>query len=160
MSDPYAHKCSITAEKKTKHYNKKAGDPARVFPNLLLSEMQIDGQYQCIVSNMTAFFVKGVYYKLTLYMDLWNDEFVSHSLSAKRGDRMTSSVEWKMSSRSEICIRNTEWFLIWIKKRSTLPKHTMTFCRCTESHDPCPWLGHRQTMRRWRPSTAGSKQSF
>ena len=26
---------------------------------------------------------------LTLYMDLWNNEIVSHSLSSKRGDRMT-----------------------------------------------------------------------
>ena len=38
---------------------------------------------------MTAFYVKGVYYELTLYMDLWNNEIVSHALSAKRGDRMT-----------------------------------------------------------------------
>ncbi len=92
MSDPYAYKCCRAAgiKSKSRHYKyKKAGDPARVFPNLLLSEMQIDGPYQCIVSDMTAFFVKGIYYELTLYMDLWNDEIVSHSLSAKRGDRMT-----------------------------------------------------------------------
>ena len=38
---------------------------------------------------MTAFYVKGVYYELTLYMDLWNDELIAHSLSSKRGDRMT-----------------------------------------------------------------------
>ena len=44
---------------------------------------------QCIVSDMTAFYVKGIYHELTLYMDLWNNEIVSHSLSAKRGDRMT-----------------------------------------------------------------------
>ena len=43
---------------------------------------------QCIVSGMTAFRVKGIYYELTLYMDLWNNEILSHSLSAKRGDRM------------------------------------------------------------------------
>ena len=92
MSDPYAHKCCKAAGIKSRsmHYKyKKAGNPARVFPNLLLSEMQIDGPYQCIVSDMTAFYVKGVYYELTLYMDLWNDEIVSHALSAKRGDRMT-----------------------------------------------------------------------
>ena len=92
MSDPYAHKCCKAAgiKSKSKHYRyKKAGEPARIFPNLLLSEMQIDGPYQCIVSDMTAFSVKGVCYELTLYMDLWNDEIVSHSLSAKRGDRMT-----------------------------------------------------------------------
>lgn len=44
---------------------------------------------QCIVSDMTAFYVKGTYYELTLYMDLWNNEIVIYSLSAKRGDRMT-----------------------------------------------------------------------
>lgn len=92
LSDPYAHKCCKTAgiQSKAKHYKyKKPGDPYRVFPNLLLSEMQIDGPLQCIVSDMTAFYVKGVYYELTLYMDLWNNEIVSHSLSSKRGDRMT-----------------------------------------------------------------------
>ena len=45
---------------------KKPGTPFRVFPNLLLSEMQIDGPLQCIVSDMTAFYVKGIYYELTL----------------------------------------------------------------------------------------------
>ena len=74
LSAPYAHKCCKTAgiKSKAKHYKyKKPGDPYRVFPNLLLSEMQIDGPLQCIVSDMTAFYVKGVYYELTLYMDLW-----------------------------------------------------------------------------------------
>ena len=92
LSDPYAHKCCKTAgiKSKAKHYKyKKPGDPFKVFPNLLLSEMRIDGPLQCIVSDMTAFYVKGVYYELTLYMDLWNNEIVSHSLSSKRGDRMT-----------------------------------------------------------------------
>ncbi len=92
LSDPYAHKCCKAAgiKSKAKHYKyKKPGDPYRVFPNLLLSEMQLDGPLQCIVSDMTAFYVKGVYYELTLYMDLWNNEIVSHALSARRGDRMT-----------------------------------------------------------------------
>ena len=44
---------------------------------------------QCIASDMTSFYVKGIYYELTLYMDLWNNELLSHSLSSKRGDRMT-----------------------------------------------------------------------
>lgn len=92
LSDPYAHKCCKAAgiKSKAKHYKyKKPGDPYRVFPNLLLSEMQIDGPLQCIVSDMTSFYVKGVYYELTLYMDLWNNEIITHALSAKRGDRMT-----------------------------------------------------------------------
>ena len=92
LSDSYAHKCCITAgiKSKAKHYKyRKPGDPYRVFPNLLLTEMQIDGPLQCVVSDMTAFCVKGVYYELTLYMDLWNNEIVSHALSSRRGDRMT-----------------------------------------------------------------------
>jgi hypothetical protein len=67
----------------------KLGEPERNFPNLLTSEMKIDGPLQCVVSDMTAFYVKGVYYELTLYMDLWNNEILAHSLSSKRGDRMT-----------------------------------------------------------------------
>lgn len=92
MSDPYAHKCCKTAgvKSKAKHYKyRKPGEPFRVFPNLLMTELNIDGPLQCIVSDMTAFHVKGIYYELTLYMDLWNNEIVSHSLSSRRGDRMT-----------------------------------------------------------------------
>ena len=92
MSDPYAHKCCKAAgiKSKAKHYKyKKPGAPFKIFPNLLMSEIQIDGPLQCIVSDMTAFWVKGIYYELTLYMDLWNNEILSHSLSSKRGDRMT-----------------------------------------------------------------------
>lgn len=92
LSDPYAHKCCKIAgiKGKSRHYKyKKPGDSGRIYPNLLLSEIQIDGPLQCIVSDMTAFYVKGTYYELTLYMDIWNNEIVSHSLSSKRGDRMT-----------------------------------------------------------------------
>ena len=92
MSDPYAHKCCKAAgiKSKTKHYKyKKPGAPFKIFPNLLMSEIQIDGPLQCIVSDMTAFWVKGIYYELTLYMDLWNNEILSYSLSGRKGDRMT-----------------------------------------------------------------------
>lgn len=92
MSGPYAHKCCMIAgiKSKSKHYRyKKPGGKGRIYPNLLLSELQVDGPLQCIVSDMTALRMNGTYYELTLYMDLWNNEIVSHSLSAKRGDRMT-----------------------------------------------------------------------
>lgn len=92
MSDQYAHKCCKLAgiKSQTKHYRyKKPGEPGRVYPNLISAGLNIDGPLQCIVSDMTAFYVKGVYYELTLYMDLWNNEIVSHALSARRGDRMT-----------------------------------------------------------------------
>lgn len=92
MSDPYAHKCCKLAgiKSKSRHYRyKKPGDPCRIFPNLLLAGLNITGPLQCVVSDMTAFRVKGIYYELTLYMDLWNDEILAHALSTKRGDRKT-----------------------------------------------------------------------
>lgn len=93
LSDPYAHKCCKIAgiKSKAKHYYryKKAGEPGKVYPNLLMTEININGPMQCIVSDMTAFRVKGIYYELILYMDIWNNEIVSHALSEKRGDRMT-----------------------------------------------------------------------
>ena len=92
LSDQYAHKCCKIAgiKSKTKHYKyRKPGKPGRVFPNLISASLNINGPLQCIVSDMTIFYVKGIYYELTLYMDLWNNEIVSYALSSKRGDRMT-----------------------------------------------------------------------
>lgn len=93
MSMQYAHKCckaaGVTSEAKRCVRYMKHGDPYRIYPNLLLAGLNIDGPMQCVVSDMTAFYVKGVYHELTLYMDLWNNEIVSHSLSSRRGDRMT-----------------------------------------------------------------------
>lgn len=92
MSDPYAHKCCRISgiKSQSKHYRyKKPGEQRKVYPNLLLSEMNISAPFQCIVSDMTVFYVKGVYYELTLYMDLWNNEILSYALSSKRGDRRT-----------------------------------------------------------------------
>ena len=92
VSDQYAHKCCKTAgiKSKSKHYRyKKPGDPFKVYPNLLMTGLNVDGPLQCVASDMTAFYLNGIYYELTLYMDLWNNEILSYSLSAKRGDRMT-----------------------------------------------------------------------
>ena len=92
VSDQYAHKICKTAGivSVSKHYRyKKPGDPFKVYPNLIMSGLNISGPLQCVVSDMTAFYLKGIYYELTLFMDLWNNEILSYSLSSKRGDRMT-----------------------------------------------------------------------
>lgn len=92
MSDQYAHKCCKTAGimSISKHYRyKKPGDPFKVYPNLMATGLNITGPLQCITSDMTAFRLKGGYYELTLYMDLWNNEILSYSLSGRKGDRMT-----------------------------------------------------------------------
>jgi len=92
LSDQYAHKCCKTAGiiSISKHYRyKKPGDPFKVYPNLLMTGLNLNGPLQCVVSDMTAFYLKGIYYELTLYMDLWNNEILTYALSSKRGDRMT-----------------------------------------------------------------------
>ena len=62
---------------------------------------------QYIASDMTAFCFKGTYYELTLYMDLWNNEIVSHALSSRRGDRMTyiNGLEGLIRNKD----KETEW---------------------------------------------------
>ena len=92
LSDTYAYKCCRTAGIKShsKHYRyRKPGNPYRLYPNVMMAGMNIDGPLQCVVSDMTALYVKGIYYELTLYMDLWNNEILAHALSSKRGDRET-----------------------------------------------------------------------
>ncbi len=92
MSDPYAHKYCRTLEIKsrTKHYKyKKPGSPFKIYPNLLLAEMQIDRPLQCVISDMIVFYVKNIYYELMLYMEQRNSKTSSHALLAKRGNRMT-----------------------------------------------------------------------
>ena len=83
LSDQYAHKCCKTAgiSSISKHYRyKKPGDPFKVYPNLLMTGMDLSGPLQCVVSDMTAFYLKGIYHELTLYMDLWNNEILTYSL--------------------------------------------------------------------------------
>ena len=92
LSDVTAHRCckfeGIVS--KAKHYKyKKPGEKDKSYPNLFLQGLRIDGPLQCVASDMTAFSVDGIYFELTMYMDLWNNEILTYSLSRKRGDRMT-----------------------------------------------------------------------
>lgn len=56
---------------------------------MVMAAMNLTGPFQVVVSDMTAFYVKGVYRELTLYMDLWNNEIVGYGLSHRKGDRNT-----------------------------------------------------------------------
>lgn len=92
MSDTHAHKCCKTlgiASKKRHHKFFKPRERSRIYPNLLMAGLNISDPLQYIVSDMTAFYFNKQYFELTLYMDLWNNEILAHSLSSKRGDRMT-----------------------------------------------------------------------
>lgn len=92
VSDTHAYKCCRTAGIKSisKHYKyRKPGNPYRLYPNMMMADMNVTGPLQCVVSDMTAIYVQGIYYELTLYMDLWNNEILTYALSSKRGDRET-----------------------------------------------------------------------
>lgn len=92
MSDNYAHKCckaaGIRSKAKRMKY-RRPGKPYRVYPNLMAAGVQVDGPLQCVVSDMTAFRYDNIYYELTLYVDVWNNEILSYGLSRRKGDRNT-----------------------------------------------------------------------
>ena len=90
LSDQYAHRvCKFVGIVSiSKHYKyRKPGDHFKIYANLLTADMNIDGPFQCVVSDMTAFFCQGIYYELTLYMDYWNNEIICYGLAKRRGDR-------------------------------------------------------------------------
>lgn len=92
MSEPYAYKyCKkLGIKSEAKYYKyKNPGNPFKIYPNLLMTEMQIDMPLQCIVSDMSTFYVNDIYYELTLHMDLRNNNILSYALSALRSDRIT-----------------------------------------------------------------------
>jgi putative transposase len=92
MSDQYAHKCCKNAGIKSisKHYHyKKPGNPFKIYPNLLMADFEVNGPFECVVTDMTAFWCNETYWELTLFMDLWNNEIVAYGLSDVRGDPST-----------------------------------------------------------------------
>lgn len=93
-SNNYAHKiCKFLGIKsKSKHfkrYGKKVNRELKDFPNYILAELNPGFPFQVVVSDMTAFWANKVYYELTLFMDLFNNEIIAYSLSNKRGDPNT-----------------------------------------------------------------------
>lgn len=91
-SDNYAHRCCKYAgiKSKSKRFKyRKPNERHYIYPNLLTADLNIKAPMEVIVSDMTAFWCKGSYYELTLYMDLFNNEIVCFDVSTKRGDRTT-----------------------------------------------------------------------
>lgn len=54
-----------------------------------MADLAISRPFQVVVSDMTVFWCNNTYYELTLFMNLFNNEIVAYSISAKKGDRMT-----------------------------------------------------------------------
>ena len=93
-SNNFAHKIckylGVKSESKhVKRYGKKSNREIKNFPNYILAELNPLRPFQIVVSDMTAFWANKTYYELTLYMDLFNNELISYSLSNKKGDPNT-----------------------------------------------------------------------
>ena len=69
-----------------KHYQwKKPDEEHEMFSNLVWNGWKyLTKPFEVIVSDMTTFRVKGVYYELTLYFDAWNKEILGYGLSSKK----------------------------------------------------------------------------
>ena len=146
----------------SKHYRyKKPGDPFKVYPNLMATGLNITGPLQCITSDMTAFRLKGVYYELTLYMDLWNNEILSYSLSGRKGDRMTyiSGLKDLISIKQKYpgleMILHTDQGSVYASKDFN---ELLPLCLYITSFILCPEPEPQQIMQQWRRLMAGSKQ--
>ena len=91
-SDQFAHRvCKYlgvkSRAKKVRRYGKrKAKKELKNFPNLLLKDLEPESPLEIVVSDMTAFYVAGKYYELTLFMDLFNNEIIGYYLADRRGD--------------------------------------------------------------------------
>lgn len=59
------------------------------YPNLLLADMTIKRPFEVIVSDMTIITINEIWYEITFYMDLFNNEIVAYGVSDIRGDRKT-----------------------------------------------------------------------
>ena len=58
------------------------------YPNLIFSTWEtVDRPRQVLVSDMTAFHIRWMYFELTMYFDVFTKQIVSWRLGERRGDR-------------------------------------------------------------------------
>ncbi len=88
-TDNYVHRlCKYEGiRSQGKHYQwKKPGEEQYRFSNLIWNGWKyLSKPFEVIVSDMTSFNVKGIYYELTLYFDAWNKEIVGYGLASRKG---------------------------------------------------------------------------
>ena len=89
-TDNYVHRlCKYEDIKyQGKHYQwKKPEEENKKYNNLIWNGWKyLTRPFEVIVSDMTAFYVKGTYYELTMYFDAWNKEIVGYGLASRKGD--------------------------------------------------------------------------
>lgn len=91
ISDSYAYKCykflGIKAETKHQvHYRpRKVKDR---YPNLIYSTWEtVDRPRQVIVSDMTVFSLRHIYFEVTFYFDVFTKELLTYRAVERRGNR-------------------------------------------------------------------------
>lgn len=93
FTDNYVHRlCKYeNIRSKGKHYQwKKPGEEQYKFDNLVWNGWNhLTKPFEVIVSDMTAFRVKGIYYELTFYFDAWNKEIIGYGLDSGKGSTKT-----------------------------------------------------------------------
>jgi len=120
----YVHACCKYAGIKSQAARIKYRKPKQEkmeFPNLVSGNWNVSKPYEIIVSDMTMFRYKGIYYELTLYMDVFNNEILSYKLSSREGDPRTyhdglsDFVKLiKKEQTDQVTILHTDW----IKKQA------------------------------------------
>lgn len=92
-TDNYVHRlCKYEGiRSQGNHYQwKKPGEEQYKFNNLVWNGWkQLTKPFEVIVSDMTSFKIKGIYYELTLYFDAWNKEIVGYGLDSRKGSTKT-----------------------------------------------------------------------
>ena len=90
FTNNYVHRLCKYADIKYqgKHYQwKKPDEEHEKFKNLVWNGWKyLTRPFEVIVSDMTVFKVKGIYYELTMYFDAWNKEIVGYGLVSRKGD--------------------------------------------------------------------------
>ena len=89
LSPEYVYRCRKYAGVicESKHYRwNKPGETHYSYDNLIKNCWNASRPNEIIVSDMTAFYSKGIYYELTLYFDTFNREIVGFGLTDRKGD--------------------------------------------------------------------------
>ncbi|MBQ9457127.1 MAG: hypothetical protein IJU64_01265 [Bacilli bacterium] len=160
-SPGYVYRCRKCADVvcESKHYRwNKPGNEALTFENLIGNRWNATRPMEILVSDMTAFYARGVYYELTLYFDTFDRGIVGFGLTDRRGDvspyfEGLGQVLAKRKEQSDPTILHTD------QVRSILPEPSTSSCQIIPSSIPCREPEHRRTTRSTSPSTAGSRTS-
>ncbi len=90
FSDNLIHKCckQIGIKSRAKHYRyKRPGDEHVIYPNRVAGNWNASKPLQIVVSDMTCIRYKGRIYEWTYFLDTYNNEIISHHLTANAGGR-------------------------------------------------------------------------